>query len=335
MGLHPQKSRPTFCRGGFFYAAAPALHWIKENETPLNRTLGVAQGVGGALEIVAGGATLFTTGLTGVGAVGGGLLIASGVDNFMTGVQTAWDGKARHTMISDGIGSAAEWAGASPEMAEAIRSTSDIMTPGLATTLGRAGIRGGQQALGALALKPHDPFAPALAGGPQGATAASVFRQESAADSAGGVLAAAANAGEEAAEAAEGAAETPKEHARAAAKNYRGIKVDKEGQPYFEGTSYTYKTWAGKEAVTAIVTKGNRIGDRLSANEALKISEEEFDFLRKEGYHLHHRNDFDEKTKKCTVEYVQRDAHRATYPHQGAIKEYNDYIKRSKESEGK
>ena len=294
----------------------------------------MAQGVGGALEIVAGGATLFTTGLTGVGAVGGGLLIASGVDNFMTGVQTAWDGKARHTMISDGIGSAAEWAGASPEMAEAIRSTSDIMTPGLATTLGRAGIRGGQQALGALALKPHDPFAPALAGGPQGATAASVFRQESAADSAGGVLAAAANAGEEAAQAAEGAAEKPKQYENASKRDFPGIPVTDNGGPTFKDRpDLLYPAKPGQKVVVTIKMSGSRRQYFYRAMEESGIAK----YFppkteRPPGYTWHHVDDFTPKTVEtgeigtCTMQLVFGKAHAAASNHKGSVYQWSKYF---------
>jgi hypothetical protein len=106
------------------------------------------------------------------------------------------------------------------------------------------------------------------------------------------------------------------EHELAASKGFPGIRLTEEGGPSFAGTDYLYPAQDGELNTVKIKLTGGRTGDYDAAN-ALAGFED-----TPEDYVWHHVDDFDPATGDATLELVQRDAHVATYSHNGGVSQY-------------
>ena len=111
---------------------------------------------------------------------------------------------------------------------------------------------------------------------------------------------------------------------RAERKGYVGIKSTKNGGVDFRGTDYVYKRIKGGETIVDIEMSGSRRGDVARAFDAANISP----YMRKYiqmNYTWHHLDNFDPLTNRCTMQLVLNEAHVATYPHIGAVAQYEKY----------
>ena len=78
------------------------------------------------------------------------------------------------------------------------------------------------------------------------------------------------------------------------------------------------------KAIVKIKMTGSRTGDYKQAYDNLNIPKS----LRKTSdadYTWHHLDNFNPKTSECTMQLVLYDAYKATYPHKGAVAQYEKY----------
>lgn len=111
---------------------------------------------------------------------------------------------------------------------------------------------------------------------------------------------------------------------RAAEKGFPGIKTTKNGGPDFAGTPYLYPTKEGQKNIVKIKMTGDRQKDFKAANEKAGFP----DAGRKsphEDYTWHHLDDYDPSKGTCTMQLVEKEAHKATYPHKGSCSQYDDH----------
>ena len=111
----------------------------------------------------------------------------------------------------------------------------------------------------------------------------------------------------------------------AASKGYKGITNTKNGCANFAKSKYIYR-YKNKKAIIKIKMTGTRKVDYKQAYDNLNIPKS----LRRTldaDYTWHHLDDFNPKTGECTMQLVLSDAHKATYPHKGAVAQYEKYFK--------
>lgn len=111
---------------------------------------------------------------------------------------------------------------------------------------------------------------------------------------------------------------------RAADKGYPGIGTTSNGGPDFKGSGYVYIDSNGKETIVTIKMTGSRGKDDTLAFDNANIPRNERKGI-KENYTWHHIDDFDPQTGTCTIQLVLKGAHVATYPHKGAVSQYENY----------
>lgn len=111
---------------------------------------------------------------------------------------------------------------------------------------------------------------------------------------------------------------------RAADKGYPGIGTTSNGGPDFKGSGYVYIDSNGKETIVTIKMTGSRGKDDTLAFDNANIHRNERKGI-KENYTWHHIDDFDPQTGTCTIQLVLKGAHVATYPHKGAVSQYENY----------
>ena len=128
------KPRPEEPSGGWWSrvsktageAVSNASDWTRENqETLVNRGIGLVQVVGGTAEAVAGAAGVVTP--EPVTTVGGAVLFAHGVDSVATGLNTLLTGKEQKTVTQKAASATARGVGASPENAESFGDAIDFI----------------------------------------------------------------------------------------------------------------------------------------------------------------------------------------------------------------
>ncbi|MCO1333890.1 HNH endonuclease [Microbulbifer sp. OS29] len=78
----------------------------------------------------------------------------------------------------------------------------------------------------------------------------------------------------------------------------------------------------GQSNIVKIQLQGNRYGDFKQANIAGGFGKT--GKSHPEGYTWHHLDDYDPVTNTSTMQLVSRDAHEATYPHMGSVKQFQD-----------
>ncbi|HEX8329683.1 MAG TPA: type VI secretion system tube protein TssD [Hymenobacter sp.] len=115
------------------------------------------------------------------------------------------------------------------------------------------------------------------------------------------------------------------------------IPLSLNGEPTFAGTEYMMPVGLGQKNVVQIKMAGNREGDFRAANkeagltDLLKLQGLDADEAP-EGYTWHHRDDFIPTTGTpppygtCTMELVERDAHKATFVHFGSCDQCNKHL---------
>lgn len=92
-----------------------------------------------------------------------------------------------------------------------------------------------------------------------------------------------------------------------------GLSVD------FSDTPYLYPVTGEQKNIVKIKLTGSRSNDDRLAYELSGIK-------RNKGYTWHHLDDYDPVTGICTLQYVSKDIHTATYPHYGAVKLIEDFL---------
>lgn len=96
-----------------------------------------------------------------------------------------------------------------------------------------------------------------------------------------------------------------------------GLSVD------FADTLYLYPiTGEQKNIVKIKLTGTRRVDDKL----AYELAGIKIDVSIIDNYTWHHLDDYDPVTGTCTLQYVSKDIHTATYPHYGAVKLIEDFL---------
>jgi len=106
---------------------------------------------------------------------------------------------------------------------------------------------------------------------------------------------------------------------RAAEKGYSGIGTTLNGGPTFAGTDHLYPARQGQQSVVRIGLTGSRRTDEELANEAGGFAE------TPEGYAWHHVDDFNPQSGMSSLELIDKEAHKATYPHTGSVAQYEKH----------
>jgi len=96
-------------------------------------------------------------------------------------------------------------------------------------------------------------------------------------------------------------------------KSKNGLSVD------FEGTPYLYPITANQKNIVKIKMTGSR---RLDDKLAFELS----GIKRNKEFTWHHLDDYNVMDGVCTVQYVNKDIHAATYPHFGSVKLIEDFL---------
>jgi hypothetical protein len=137
-------------------AEAAAPHAKKQVSGWARWGVGSLQLLGGALEVVGGGAAVLVPEPSMITKVGGVLLIGHGTDTFTSGIGTLWSGEISETYTARGSAAGAESLGASAETAHWIGVSVDVAAgvgASVATTIGRRiVIAGAEQAGSTLTL---------------------------------------------------------------------------------------------------------------------------------------------------------------------------------------
>ncbi len=111
------------------------------------------------------------------------------------------------------------------------------------------------------------------------------------------------------------------DHILAASKGYEDVRVTPNGGPTFRVSPYLYPVKGLEKNIVRIKLTGIRRADFARANEAAGIKAAA-GTEAPDNYTWHHVDDYDPSTGMFTMELVKRDAHIATYPHDGAAKYY-------------
>lgn len=109
-------------------------------------------------------------------------------------------------------------------------------------------------------------------------------------------------------------------HQKAASKGYPGIKVTENGNPDFSGSNYLYETSDDRNIVT-IELQGSYYQDFKAANELAGFPGAK----APDGFTWHHLDDFNPNTGSSTMQLIEQGAHKASYPHQGSVKQYKEH----------
>lgn len=109
-------------------------------------------------------------------------------------------------------------------------------------------------------------------------------------------------------------------HAGAAVKGYPGIRMTpNELGPDFAGTTYLKTDLApDQKNIVKIQLQGSRYQDFKEANRLAGFEGAK----PPKGYTWHHLPDYDPVTGEATMQLVEEAAHRATFPHKGAVYQY-------------
>ena len=102
---------------------------IQAHETLVNRLWGGAKIIGGALELVGGGALLLTPEPTMITKAGGVVLGAHGTDTFVAGVRQVWTGDQTATFTEQATTALARELGASDDAAKKTGEIVDVAVP--------------------------------------------------------------------------------------------------------------------------------------------------------------------------------------------------------------
>ena len=107
----------------------------------VNRLQGGLQMIGGAIEAIGGAGMILAPEPTTLTKIGGGLLVANGIDNFNTGAKQLWTGESENTLLYTATETGAKALGASDRNAEMIATGADISTMFLGGANGIKNIR--------------------------------------------------------------------------------------------------------------------------------------------------------------------------------------------------
>ncbi len=110
------------------FATEDVPQWIAENESTVNRGVGVLQTIGGVGEMFAGAALVPTGAVSfGAGTVAGVGVAAHGADTTWAGLKAIWTGEAQETYTQQGITAVADAIpGVSTETAESVGAWGDL-----------------------------------------------------------------------------------------------------------------------------------------------------------------------------------------------------------------
>jgi RHS repeat-associated protein len=104
--------------GLFTYSIGNPIRFTDPNgETPMDRAVGALKLIGGFGEAAVGAIAGAATSWTGIGAIGGGVLFLHGSDVAATGLNQLITGEPARSLTSQGVQSAAEGVGISPQTA--------------------------------------------------------------------------------------------------------------------------------------------------------------------------------------------------------------------------
>jgi len=128
---------------------------ISSHEMMMNRLWGGAKIIGGALELVGGGALLLMPEPTTLTKVGGVVLAAHGTDTFGTGIREVWTGEPTKTLTQQAGESVARGMGANEKQAERAGIVLDVAVP-LAVAAVTTAVRVMSVRAGRIALAEHE-----------------------------------------------------------------------------------------------------------------------------------------------------------------------------------
>jgi hypothetical protein len=117
-------------------------------------------------------------------------------------------------------------------------------------------------------------------------------------------------------------------HLQAARNGFPGVKVTQNGGPTFAGTDYLYPVQSGERNIVEITMTGTRSKDFELATRLANLVDKVPDGANApQGYVWHHVDNFDPLSGRATLELIQRDAHIATLPHIGSVRQYESYYR--------
>jgi len=108
----------------------------------------------------------------------------------------------------------------------------------------------------------------------------------------------------------------------AAEKGYTDIKLTEGGGPDFSGSSYLYPTNPGQKNTAIIQMQGSYYQDFKAANKAAGFNGAK----APKDYTWHHLDDLNPVTGEVTMQLIEQGAHRATYPHKGAVSQFEKHF---------
>ncbi len=90
----------------------------------------------------------------------------------------------------------------------------------------------------------------------------------------------------------------------------------------FTGSPDLYPVSDGQSNIVTIQLQGNRYGDFKEANVAGGFGKS--GKSTPQGYTWHHMDDYDPVSNTSSMQLVKREAHEASFPHMGSVKQYQD-----------
>jgi A nuclease of the HNH/ENDO VII superfamily with conserved WHH len=96
---------------------------------------------------------------------------------------------------------------------------------------------------------------------------------------------------------------------------------NRNGGVSFGNSTHLYPAGPGESHTVRIRYTGSRRQDFGAANRAAGLGETQ---RPPTGYTWHHLDDYDPISNTGTMQLVTTDAHEATYPHNGGVKQYQD-----------
>jgi hypothetical protein len=107
---------------------------VSAHEIAMNRLVGGAKVLGGALELIGSAALFLAPDPTLLTKAGGGVLAVHGTDTTTAGLRQVWTGQTEKTFTQQGAEAAARGLGASPENAERAGVVVDVAVPFVVAT---------------------------------------------------------------------------------------------------------------------------------------------------------------------------------------------------------